>query len=237
MKDMERPDEEAPFAREPWRRLLAAGEDGPPETTDARIRAAARRDLAPRGRRWWLPASLAASFVLAVVIAQSQFGTIRRAPMTESDRTGGTAMEARIIDRSDGPEAREEGRSPDVAAPRPKAAARQPAPAVDHGYPDEESGSDEAGAAPRVSGPEHEVRAASEPPAESSFAVPDAPAPAADAAAQAAPPTPEAWYAQILELRALGRTDEAERELERLRRAWPGWLEQRAENLKKEERR
>ncbi len=222
---MERPEDETPFPREPWQKLLADAADGPPETTDARIRAAARRDLAPRGRRWWLPASLAASFVLAVLIAQSQFGTIRRAPMTESDRTGGEAMQARIIDREAGPESREEGRSPEVATPLRKSPARPAAQPEDYGYLDDETGSDEAGVAPLVSGPEHEVRAASEPPAE-----------AADQA-QAPPRSPEAWYAEILELRAAGRVEEAEQELERLRLAWPGWLEQRAENLKKEERR
>lgn len=235
---MERREDETPFPREPWQKLLADAADGPPETTDARIRAAARRDLAPRGRRWWLPASLAASFVLAVMIVQSQFGTIRRAPMTESDRTGGEAMQARIIDREAGPESREEGRSPDVAAPLRKAPARPAVEPEDYGYPEEESGSDEAGAAPLVSGPEHEVRAASELPAESAPAGPPAAAPAAAAdGAQAPPRPPEAWYAEILELRAAGRSEEAERELERLRQAWPGWLEQRAENLKKEERR
>ena len=233
---MERPDEQAPFPREPWQRLLENPADGPPETTDARIRAHARRDLAPRGRRWWLPASLAASFVLAVMIVQSEFGTIRRAPMTESDRTGGEAMEARIIDRNEGPEAREAGDSPAAAPARSKSPARQEPAQDDYGYLDEETGSDEAGIGPRVGGPEHELRAASELSAESAppTLVTDLPA---AAAAPAAPPTPEAWYAQILELRAEGRSEEAERELERLREAYPGWLEQRAENLKKEERR
>jgi hypothetical protein len=149
--------------------------------------------------------------------------------MTESDRTGGEAMQARIIDREDGPESRDEGRSPDVAAPLRKARARPAVEPEDYGYLDEESGSDEAGAAPRISGPEHEVRAASELPAESALAGPPASAPAAATGAAAAPPrSPEAWYAEILELRAAGRIEEAERELERLREAWPGWLEQRA---------
>ncbi len=233
---MERPDEQAPFPREPWQRLLENPADGPPETTDARIRAHARRDLAPRGRRWWLPASLAASFVLAVMIVESQFGTIRRAPMTESDRTGGEAMEARIIDRNEGPEAREAGESPAAAPARSKSSARQEAAQDDYGYLDEETGSDEVGIGPRVGGPEHELRAASELSAESAPASADTDSPVA-VAAPATPPTPEAWYAEILELRAEGRTEEAERELERLRQAYPGWLEQRAENLKKEERR
>jgi hypothetical protein len=234
MKDMERPDELAPFERKPWQQLLENSADGPPETTDARIRANARRDLAPRGRRWWLPASLAASFVLAVMIVQSDFGTIRRAPMTESDRAGGEAMEARIIDRTAGPEAREAGKSPAATPARRKTPARQEAVQEDYGYLEEETGSDEAGVAPRIGGPEHELRAASDLSAESVAA-----GPASDAvtAAPAAPQTPESWFAAIQQMRAEGRIEEADRELERLRAAFPGWLEQRAGNPEQEERR
>ena len=162
---MAKPDEQAPFPREPWQRLLEDPADGPPETTDARIRAAARRDLAPRGRRWWLPASLAASFVLAVMIVQSEFGAIRRAPMTESDATGNAAIDARIIERGAGPEARELGKSPSAAARRAAPAQKQ-AEADEYGYLDAETGSEEAGVGPRVGGPEHELRAASELPDE-----------------------------------------------------------------------
>jgi hypothetical protein len=230
---MERPDDEAPLAREPWHRLLGGTADGPSETTDARIRAHARRALTPRGRRWWLPASLAASFVLAVLIAQSQFGTIRRAPMTESDRTGGAAMEARISDRDESPESREIGATPAAAAPSRKTTTRQESGPEDYGDPDAQTGSDEAGVAPVVGGPERDVQAASE--------LADRPAVAtpammeASAAAQASTPTPEDWYAAIEKLRAEGRIEEAERELERLRKAWPGWLEQQAEYLKRDE--
>jgi outer membrane protein assembly factor BamD (BamD/ComL family) len=38
--------------------------------------------------------------------------------------------------------------------------------------------------------------------------------------------SPEAWYAEIEKLRAAGRIEEADRELERLEKAYPGWLEQ-----------
>ena len=44
-EDMNEKDSEAPFPREPWKRLLESSGEDPPETTDARIRAAARRDL------------------------------------------------------------------------------------------------------------------------------------------------------------------------------------------------
>jgi hypothetical protein len=252
---MERKDHEAPFPREPWKRLLEDSAALPPETTDARIRAAARRDLAPRGRRWWLPASLAASLLLAVMIVHSQFGTIRRAPMTESDRSGGPAMDARLIDRNEGPEAREAGEAPAAPARRP-APAREEAEAGDYGYLDPETGSDLAGVGPRVGGPEHELKAASELPGEaadsaepaevvttgsrrrespspqappvsaiSSTAEAARPAAAADDQGLVTPPTPEAWYAAIEKLRAEGRLEEAERELERLEKAYPGWLE------------
>jgi hypothetical protein len=256
---MERKDDEAPFPGEPWRRLLEESADGPPEATDARIRAAARRDLAPRGRRWWLPASLAASLVLAVMIVHSQFGTVRRAPMTESNRIGDPAMDARPIDHNDETEAREAGESPAAALTRDASPARDAQPAEDYSRADPDTGSDPAGPSPRVGGPERELKAASEPPGEAAAgepppemvtAAPSAPLPpqpaapaaaasrsleaarsgvAADAAGLATPPTPEAWYTAIEKLRAEGRDEEAERELLRLRQAYPGWLEKHLE--------
>lgn len=48
-----------------------------------------------------------------------------------------------------------------------------------------------------------------------------------------AKPSPEAWYAEIEKLRAAGRMQEADRELERLKKAYPGWLEQHLEEQKK----
>jgi outer membrane protein assembly factor BamD (BamD/ComL family) len=52
---------------------------------------------------------------------------------------------------------------------------------------------------------------------------------AAEPQGLATPPTPEAWYAAIEKLRAQGRLEEAERELERLEKAYPGWLEKHLE--------
>ena len=49
--------------------------------------------------------------------------------------------------------------------------------------------------------------------------------------------TAEAWYAEIERLRAAGNHAEADRQLENLKIVYPGWLEQRAENLKQAERR
>jgi hypothetical protein len=41
----------------------------------------------------------------------------------------------------------------------------------------------------------------------------------------AGPRPPEDWYADIEALRAAGRHQEADAELERLEATWPGWLE------------
>jgi hypothetical protein len=227
---MERHDDDAPFPREPWQRLLGESGDRPPEMTDARIRAAARRALAPRSRRWWLPASLAASVVLAVMIVRSEFDAVRRPAMTES-----AVPEA---DQASLPEA--------AAVPR-AIPARKAAEPERYDLADAETGADDAPLEARVGGPEHELRAASElpeqalaetgpspsPSAQRELAAPRAaaaPAPSAAAAASAesaesAPLSPEAWYARIRKLFAEGRRAEAERELEALRKAYPAWAE------------
>jgi hypothetical protein len=272
-EDMDEKDDTTPFAREPWQRLLEDGSAGPPETTDARIRAAARRDLAPRGRRWWLPASLAASFVLAVFVVQSQFGTLRVPVARESDHGAGGAITARIIDREQAQEARSPGQ-PAAAAAKRQAEPRDVAEADDYGHLDPELAADSAGAGPMVGGPERELKEAVEMPQESApagapQAMMDMPRPpAAPAAGNAEEPgnvaatgdrrseeiaetgsptrsrtvaesppattriqpppfekTPEAWYAYIEKLRAEGKAREADRQLARLEKAHPGWLE------------
>jgi hypothetical protein len=166
---MDEKDDTTPFLREPWQRLLddAAGE--PPETTDARIRAAARRDLAPRFHRWWLPASLAASFVLAVFVVQSQFGTLRVPVARESDHGAGGAITARIVDREDAAEARPQGASPAAAGKR-AAPARVEAEADAYGYQDSELAADSAGTGPMIGGPERELKEAMERPQDSDAA-------------------------------------------------------------------
>jgi len=227
MTEMNEKDDEANVPRGPWRRRLEDPADGPPETTDARIRAAARRDLTPRGPRWWIPAALAASFVLAVVIVRSEIGTGGRIPIATTKRGGDAAMDARIIDRNEGEQAREPGQAP-TAPSRERSKQREDAEPDAYGYADSELGEETAGTGPLVGGPERELRAASEMPEERSQ--PDAAAPADNAQPQAAGaiatlPTPEAWYAAIEKLRSEGRSAEADRELERLKKAWPGWLE------------
>ncbi|MGH8244508.1 MAG: hypothetical protein ACRETY_14305, partial [Steroidobacteraceae bacterium] len=69
--------------------------------------------------------------------------------------------------------------------------------------------------------------------AESSLAAePTRQAPAAAAAygeARAGLRSPEDWYARIEMLRAEGRVEEAEQELKRLEKAYPGWLKKHLE--------
>jgi hypothetical protein len=285
---MDENDDMTPFPREPWQRLLAEDSSAPSETTDARIRAAARRDLAPRGRRWWLPASLAASFVLAVFVVQSQLGTVRVPIVTDADHGAGGAITARIIDREEAEAARPPGQAPAAAGTR-RAKAEDPALTDEYGYQDSEIAADSAGSGPRVGGPERELQAANEmpeglapsgppvlldaapsatPPGQPSLpaepsppAPPSPPSPASPAAAMEAdgreksgqvmvtsaaarrddapqeppattrirpPPyekTPESWYAYVEKLRSQGKVEEADRQLERLEKAHPGWVE------------
>jgi hypothetical protein len=273
---MDEKDDTKPFPREPWQRLLAEDGNGPSETTDARIRAAARRDLAPRGRRWWLPASLAASFVLAVFVVQSQLGTVRVPIVTDANRGAGGAITARIIDREEAEAARPPGQVPAAAGTR-RAKAEDPALTDEYGYQDSEVAADSAGSGPRVGGPERELQAANEmpeglapsgapvlldtPPPATPPAQPSPPAPPSPAAVTEAdvreelgqvtvtsaearrddapqeppattrirpPPyekTPESWYAYIEKLRSQGKIEEADRQLARLEKAHPGWVE------------
>jgi hypothetical protein len=159
---MNEKDDTTPFPREPWQRIFDDA-DGPPETTDARIRAAARRDLAPRFHRWWLPASLAASFVLAVFVVQSQFGTLRAPVARESDRGAGSAITARIVDREEAKEARPPGAAPSAAGKR-AAPAREADLADAYGHLDSELAADSAGTGPMIGGPERELKEAMERP-------------------------------------------------------------------------
>lgn len=80
------PKNDEPFDRGPWRRLLGADTGAPTQDMDRRILAEARRALTPRINKWWLPASLAASLLLAVLIVQWQLADSGApAHVTESD--------------------------------------------------------------------------------------------------------------------------------------------------------
>lgn len=80
------PRNDEPFDRGPWRKLLGADTGAPTKDMDRRVLAEARRALTPRINKWWLPASLAASLLLAVLIVQWQLADSGApAHVTESD--------------------------------------------------------------------------------------------------------------------------------------------------------
>lgn len=212
-------DDDTPIDRDAWRRVLQRGAGEPPRATDERIRAEARRALAPHTRRWWLSASLAASLLLAVLVVQWQYEQIG-APeaVTESD-VAPTAENA-------APAAAEElsvtAPTAELAPSAAPAAAAPPAPAA-------------AGKTAPVAMPAREAEQRAEP---AEFAAPALQAESAPATgiARSAPVqtraasvdermTPEQWYARIEELRAAGRNEEADTEQRRLEEAHPGWLE------------
>jgi len=231
-------DQDPPFPREPWQRLLQDGSDNPPETTDARIRAAARKAVAPRVARWWLPAALAASFLLAVLLVQLQFGTDdEHAVVTEADLAQPAATQAPAPTKTPAPAAYESAPS------QTKESARSVAPFVRP--PVEFAPEPEA----RVGGPEQDLRSASErvreetddavlPPVPE-VDLPDGPTTATTSQRTAEQTgalssqraarqrTPEAWYAEIEALHKAGRTEEADAELARFEVAYPDWLKQK----------
>jgi hypothetical protein len=212
-------EQDKPVDRDSWRRLLDSN-DAPPALTDARIRAAARRALAPRARRWWLPASLAASLLLAVFVVQWQYG--EQAPpavISESDYAAPAADDAasRQIAPAPPAPARElaESRLPSAVAPPASRESRAAdTPSADAATRERREDAAEAAPATPVAGVTQQEMTGN-----SASVVGEL------RKSREALPAPEDWYASIEDLRAAGRHDEADRELERLEVAYPGWLE------------
>jgi hypothetical protein len=225
-------EQDQPVDRKAWRRLLESGGDAPPALTDARIRAAARRALAPRTprtQRWWLPASLAASLLLAVLLVQWQYGEQSPpAVISESDYAAPAAEDAASQQHA-------------PALPAPPARAVVPAserPATRESRAADERSTD---AAKREHDDLFEVTVeAGRRREDAARATPDTPVTGVTQQSvtgnsagvigelqksREVLPAPEDWYAGIEELRAAGRNEEADRELERLEAAYPGWLE------------
>jgi len=195
-------------------------------------------------------AGLAASFVVAVVIAQALFGGGGKHPAGESK------VDVELFDGRDAisppppPEAAAASLRKEAPRAAGQAATVEPEeyeePAVGEAAETEVTGS-------RIGGPERERRAASEAPEESYFTN-DPPSEEskelsnvvvtgsrADAAAEesadsqtlagaVAPApwrtTPEDWYARIVALRKAGKNAEADAELKRFETAWPDWMKQ-----------
>lgn len=257
--------EDKPVDREAWRRLLDADAESPPELTDARIRAKARQALTPSTRRWWLPASLAASLLLAVVLVQQQYEQPRApAVVSEADYAAAPA---------ESPASQREGQSPGALPPRQGAAeegtasARQPErvpsappvvppplidlPAID----DSRTSGGMVASAPTADAESANTTPAAEAKREKDLGeivvtgsrqrqgnvestTPVTQVTSADVTGRSAANsgalmksgeaerTPEEWYAEIEKLRAAGKKRAAKRELEKLKEAHPGWLEE-----------
>ena len=216
--------DEEPVDRESWRRVLQHGAGTPPRATDERIRAEARRALAPHTGHWWLPASLAASLLLAVLVVQWQYEeTGSPAPVTEYDVAPAANEAAATVPAADEPAAGAPAEEVPLPAPRMVLPAPPAAPAV--------AGKAAPAAAPQRATAE---RAESEDFSAPALRAESAPVTGARQSAEARASavsadesqTPEQWYARIEGLRAAGRHEEAEAELLRLEQAFPGWVEE-----------
>jgi hypothetical protein len=232
------PDPDKPIAREPWQRLLRERYDAPPEVTDARIRQSARRALAPRPSRWWLPASLAASVLLAVMLVQWQYGDDRRPVyVTESDVV---APMGAVPAATDAGAAATDVPAGNAAEPAGRAQEMRQAPAADAAI------AAPAVPPPLMKLPEYDSTSAAPAERQTPASGITAAAPAQAVAPSApvrteqsrsfgklndlkestdAPRDPEEWYEEIEALRAAGHSEVADAELDRLKKAWPGWLE------------
>jgi hypothetical protein len=190
------PRNDEPFDRRPWRRLLGADSGAPTQDVDRRILAEARRALMPRVARWWLPASLAASLLLAVLIVQWQLADSGApAHVTESD-----------VLLAPAPIAADEA-APAAAMELPAQRQEEPAkPAANVAPPLIDVPILESQRAPVAEAPAAFGKLRAKESYEESR-------------------TPEEWYADIEALRAAGRIKEADAELARFKSKYPGWLE------------
>ena len=227
------PRNDEPFDRAPWRRMLDAGSGAPAHELDQRILAEARRALAPRAGRWCLPASLAASVLLAVLLVQWQLeesgapGLVTESdvlpaplPASEDEQPAAASPPVETPQRQSPP-----AKSPARAAAPPEMESRPPADTARPPMP--MTATQESGLAHREPAvPEAATDAPVTTPVKTESARVLGKFGALRESAES-PRTPEDWYAEIEALRAAGRWQEAEAELERLEEAYPGWLERR----------
>jgi len=207
------PKDEQPFNREPWRRLLGADSGAPTQDMDRRVLSEAQRALTPRVGRWWLPASLAASLLLAVLIVQWQLADSGApAHVTESDVMSAPA-----------PIATDEA-APAAAMESANPATKLPPPLMDSPTLD----SRRASAAPEVAQSTADAAATAAPAPVQEQAGAESAVTAGmlkEKESYAESRTPEEWYADIEALRTAGRIKEADAELARFKSEYPGWLE------------
>lgn len=240
------PENQEPFDRESWRRLLGADSGAPTKEIDRRVLAEARRALVPRIGRWWLPASLAASLLLAVLIVQSQLVVVKTpVPVTEADVPIAAPAERTRDNAADmtaemPAERREDSADavPDVPPPLIELPAQDSQSAPAAALPLPQSAAEPAMSAKEEGALLRNQTAVADSAPDVASAAEQAPAPAQSEAESAASlgmlksrqsyaesRTPEQWYADIEALRAAGRIKEADAELARFKSKNPGWLD------------
>jgi hypothetical protein len=206
---------------------------------DENILARSREALgtAARPRRWWIPASVAATALIALsLVTRIQHEAVTGLP--EAGVVTAPQPAAVTTDNSGeiAPAVAEPPPAPAATAPQAEQAEHAPGIAAD-GAMDKRSMPPRQ-AMPRMSsGPA--TPAAGDPTGAASLAAEEdaaavlqestaAVSPARKAERAASPLTPEAWLEMIEALEADGRTEEATRERALLEQAYPGWLSGRA---------
>jgi hypothetical protein len=237
MKDLTDDERELAAELDRLRRIHAgAAGSSPPASVDTRILLRSRQALghAPRSRRWWIPASVAATALIAIsLVSRIQQEATTVLPEGDVITTSQPSAQASnsTVDRA--PAGGEEPPAPEAATAPVEAA------------PDASAGQD---GSKRVMPPRQAMpRMASEPtpvaasPQADAVPVPadshvteQAAAPLPRAASTGAlarkgersalPVSPEAWLEKIEALEAAGRTAEAASERALLEKAYPGWL-------------
>lgn len=241
------PRNDEPFDRRPWRALLGADTGAPTRDMDRRILAKSRSALTPRVARWWLPASLAASLLFAVLLVQRQLA-VAPAPVSESDVMVAPLDAAAPAVEDAAPPVHEMTRPAQKENGQAAPAENVPPPMID--LPAMERSSAPVAEAPAASAPaparQDAVLARERAPdakstADASAASPATPPPSSATVEEepsrlsgnlsakreyaTAPRPAEEWYAEIRALRAAGHAKEADEELARFKTAYPGWLE------------
>jgi hypothetical protein len=179
----------------------------PPRAVDTAVLAAGReavRPARPGVRRWWIPASVAATAVLALSVVLE----VGRQDARDETRDLDRPVPTEGLPRGTAEQAPSLAPAADSALP----AAPPPPPAAAGRSMESQSAGPSREAAPR---------AAAQRPGEYPEAMSSGPA----ADAVRAEPTPEAWLARIEALEQAGLEDEAARERAALEAAYPGWLE------------
>ncbi len=223
-----------------------------PATLDAAILERARRAVRPPApaRRWWIPASVAATALLAVsLVLQVQREATPPPPAAEGSAARTNAADAAMsapapevaaepVQESPAGVAEFSAELAPATAPAanaaPPAALQEPAPpAARAGSPQAESAKSRAAevsarAAPPAALPAVDAAASREEALADQAVGPSN----AIAAAPEAPLSPEEWLTRIEALESAGRHDEAAAERQRLEAAYPGWLADHAARTK-----